>query len=104
MANSAEGYLIDSFQFKIPPGASYDTDRRTVSYFAAGGIICTSSSGTKVIRINITGDSWLDPSTVRLNYTLVNNESAALCTLRTRGGPWAFLRRARCLIGGGSCG
>ena len=33
MANTADDLLIDSFQFKIPPGASYVTDRRTVSYF-----------------------------------------------------------------------
>ena len=50
MANSAEDYLIESFQFKIPPGASYVTDRRTVSYFTAGSNIYTSNGGTTVIR------------------------------------------------------
>ena len=60
MANSAEDYLIDSLQLKIHPGASYVTDRRTVSYFTAGSNIYTSNGGAKVIRINLTGDGSLD--------------------------------------------
>ncbi len=98
--NSAEDLLIDSFQFKVPPGASYVTDRRSVSYFTAGSNIYQSGSGTKIIRINITGDGWLDPSTVRLHYTLVNNSSVTNARLRTIGGPWSFFRRMRCLCGG----
>ena len=72
MANSAEDYRTSSLEFKIPPGASYVTDRRAVSDFTAGSNIYTSNSGTKVIRINLTSESgWLDPGTVRLHYTLV---------------------------------
>ena len=100
MANTAEDLLIDSFQFKIPPGASYVTDRRTISYFTAGSNIYQSGSGTKIIRINLTGDGWLDPSSIRLHYTLVNNSSTMGHMLRTIGGPWSFFRRVRCLIGG----
>ena len=100
MANSAEDYLIESFQFKIPPGASYVTDRRTVSYFTAGSNIYTSNGGTKVIRINLTGGGWLDPGSIRLHYTLVNTSTNATSNLRTIGGPWSFFRRVRCLIGG----
>ena len=100
MANTAEDLLIDSFQFKIPPGASYVTDRRTISYFTAGSNIYQSGSGTKIIRINLTGDGWLDPSSIRLHYTLVNNDTGAGKFLRTVGGPWSFFRRVRCLIGG----
>ena len=100
MANTAEDLLIDSFQFKIPPGASYVTDRRTISYFTAGSNIYQSGSGTKIIRINLTGDGWLDPSSIRLHYTLVNNNSTTGHMLRTIGGPWSFFRRVRCLIGG----
>jgi hypothetical protein len=51
LANSTEDYLIDSFQFKIPPGASYVTDRRSVSFFCAGSSIYQSTSGAKVIRL-----------------------------------------------------
>ena len=71
MANSAEDYLIESFQLKIPPGASYVTDRRTVSYFTAGSNNYTSNG----VRINLTGDGWLDPGSIRLHYTLVNTST-----------------------------
>ena len=101
MANSAEDYLIGSFQFKIPPGASYVTDRRTVSYFTASSSVYTPNSGTKVFRINLTSESgWLDPGTARLHYTLANTDQTPTNNLRTIGGPWSFFRRVRCLAGG----
>jgi hypothetical protein len=83
MANTAEDLLIDSFQFKIPPGTSYVTYRMTISYFTAGSNVYQSGSGTKIIRINLTGDGWLDPSSIRLHYTLVNNDSTTGKFLRT---------------------
>ena len=95
IANSAEDLLIDSFQFKIPPGASYVTDRRSVSFFTAGSNIYQSGSGTRVIRLNITGDGWLDPSTIRLHYTLVNNDATAAKRLRPISGPWSFFQESQ---------
>jgi hypothetical protein len=100
MANSVEDYLIDGLSFKLNPGASYVSDRRSVSYFPAGSNIYQSGSGARVIRMNLTGEGWLDPSTVRLTYTLVNNESTEAKYLRVISGPWGFFRRARCLVGG----
>ena len=100
MASSVEDYLIEGLSFKLNPGASYVTDRRSVSYFTAGSNIYQSGSGARVIRINLTGEGWLDPSTVRLSYTLVNNDGVANHVLRPLSGPWCFFRRARCLVGG----
>ena len=99
-ANSIEDYLIDGLSFKLQPGASYVTDRRSVSYFTAGSNIYQSGSGARVIRINLTGDGWLDPSTIRMLFTLRNNDNDAAKVLRTIGGPWSFFRRVRCLCGG----
>ena len=90
MANSVEDYLIESFQFKLLPGASSVTDKRTVSYFTAGSNIYTSNGGAKIIRIRLTGDGWLDPGSIRLHYTLVNSSLNATSNLRTIGGPWSF--------------
>ena len=100
MANSVEDYLIEGLSFKLSPGASYVTDRRSVSFFTAGSNIYQSGSGARVIRINLTGDGWLDPSTVRMVYTLVNNDSTETKILRPLSGAWSFFRRARCLVGG----
>jgi hypothetical protein len=100
MANSVEDYLIEGLSFKLSPGASYVTDRRSVSYFTAGSNVYQSGSGARVIRINLTGDGWLDPSTVRLVYTLVNSDAEVTHTLKPLSGGWSFFRRARCLVGG----
>ena len=100
MANSVEDYLIDGLSFKLQPGASYVSDRRSVNFFAAGSNVYTSSSGARVIRINLTGDGWLDPQTVRVSYTLVNNDAAQNHVLRPITGGWGFFRRARSLVGG----
>ena len=100
VVSSVEDYLVDGLSFKLNPGASYVTDRRSVSYFTAGSNIYTSTSGAKVARINLTSDGWLDPSTVRLSYTLTNMDGSATHILRPLTGPWGFIRRARCLVGG----
>ena len=100
MANSVEDYLIEGLSFKLSPGASYVTDRRSVSYFVAGSNAYQSGSGARVIRINLTGEGWLDPSTVRLVYTLVNTDGTEAKLLRPLSGAWSFFRRARCLVGG----
>ena len=86
MANTTEDLLIDSFQFKIPPGASYVTNRRTISCVTSGSNIYQSGSGNKTIRISLTGDGWIDPSSIRVHYTLVNNDATACKFLRTVGG------------------
>ena len=100
MIASAEDYLIDSVSFKLPNTASYVIDRRSVSYWTVGANEYSSETGSKVARINLTGDGWLDPSTVRLLYTLENTDGTATKMLRPITGPWGFIRRARCMVGG----
>ena len=93
---SAKDYLIDGLSFQLAPGASYITRRRSVSFFPQGGN-SYSSTGVKVIKINFNGSDWLDPSTTRLQFTLVNDD--AVKGLRPIGGPHSFFRRVRVLVG-----
>ena len=104
IAQSAEDHLIDALSFKLRPGASYITNRRSVTYFPQGGNDY-SPNGVRVIRLMLTGDSWLDPSTIRLMFDLNNTAVAGTNPvtnpmLRTIGGPWSFFRRLRILCGG----
>ena len=99
MANSVEDYLIDGLSFKMKGGASYITDRRSVTYHPAGSNIYRPDGGTKLIKINITGDQWLDPSTCRVMFDF-RNMGGEPQELRTLGGPWSFFRRMRCLCNG----
>jgi hypothetical protein len=66
-AQSVEDNLIECVSFKLRPGASYVTDRRYVAYFPQG-FNFYSPEGTQVIKVLLTGDQWLDPSTVQLQF------------------------------------
>ncbi len=99
MANGVEDKIIDGLFFKMQPGASYVVDRRSVTYHPQGSNIYKSTAGTKLIRIQLTGDNWLDPSTLRVQVN-VSNDEATLKNLYVLGGPWCFFRRIRLLCAG----
>ena len=99
IANGIEDKLIDGLSFKLHPGASYVTDRRSVTYHPQGSNIYKPSAGTKLIRILLTGDNWLDPSTLRVQFT-INNDETVTKNLYVLGGPHCFFRRMRILCSG----
>ena len=82
MANGIEDKLVDGLSFKLNPGASYVTDRRSVTYHPQGSNIYKPLAGTKLIRILLTGDNWLDPSTLRVMFTLSNDKTDTTKKLR----------------------
>ena len=71
-AQSIDDALIGGLSYKLKPGASYATNRRSVSYFASGGN-SYSPNGVKVMKFNLAGDQWLDPSTFRVAFQLNNH-------------------------------
>ena len=68
-AQSIDDSLITGLSYKLKAGASYVTNRRSVSYFASGGNTY-SPNGVKVMKFNLAGDQWLDPSTFRVAFQL----------------------------------
>ena len=100
-ANSVEDKLIDGLSFKMQPGASYVIERKSVTYHPQGSNIYEPIAGTKLIRILLTGDNWLDASTLRVMFSLKNNAPAGTDRwLRVMSGPWSFFRRMRILAAG----
>ena len=100
LSNSVEDRLVDGLSFQLKPGASYVTERKSVTYHPQGSNIY-STSGTKLIKLLLTGDQWLDPSTFRIMFDLQNNETlASNKLLRPLGGPHTFIRRMRILANG----
>ena len=89
IANSIEDKLVDSLQFKLKEGASYINDR-SVTFYPQGSNIYKPTSGTKVIKIMLTGNSWLDPSTFRVMFDVRNNDPDVTHELRPIGGPCFF--------------
>ena len=91
MANAIEDRLIEGLSFKLKPGASHVTDRRSVTFHPQGSNVYKPDSGIKLTRILLTGDSWLDPSTTRVMFNINNKSNDPDRELRLISGPWAFL-------------
>ena len=92
VTSAVEDVLLDDLSFTLKPGASYLLSKTQTRFHPAGSDTYSSSSGTKVIRINLTADatSWMNPASCRLQFDLVNLNSSLPLRLMT--GPWgAFL-------------
>ena len=102
LTNSAEEVLIDSLSFKLPSSGQYIQDRRSCTFHTEGSNSYSASSGTKVIRFRLAGDgSWMDPSTFRIMFDVVNNDTdPATKKLRPIGKAHGFFRRLRISIRG----
>ena len=100
VANGVEQKLVDALSFRLSPGASYVVNRRSCTFHPQGSNVYTSTSGTRLIRIALTGDDWLDPSTLRVSFDLVNNDPGAAKELRVLGGPHTFFQRGRLMCQG----
>ena len=86
IANSVEDKLIEGLSFKSKAGASYITERKSVTFHPQGSNIY-STNGTKLIKILLTGDQFVDPSTFRVAFDVVNMETTPDKKLRVLGGP-----------------
>ena len=101
VANGVEDKLVDGLSFKLAPGASYVQDRRSVTFHPQGSNIYSPVQGTRLIKFQLPGDNWMDPSTCRIAFDLKNTDDtkAPVTTpptyidkrLRPLGGPHAFL-------------
>jgi len=103
MTNSAEDYLIDGLSFKLPPGASYVTDRKSSTFYSICSSVYTPTGGVKMLKFQLNGDdgNWLDPSSVVIQFELVNTTAAGAGTvLRPIGQPHLFFKRLRVIAGG----
>ena len=100
ISNAAEEVLIDSLSFKLPSSGNYITDRRSCTFHTEGSNSYSATQGTKVIRFRLAGDGWLDPSTFRIAFDVVNDDTAAGKALRPIGRAHAFFRRLRIAVRG----
>ena len=97
-AQSTQDYLIDGLSYKMAAGASYVTNRRSISFYSSGSDTYSPSSGVKVIKLKMNGTDWLDPSTVKVQFDITNNHASE--TLTFLSGGHAFFRRMRVLCQG----
>ncbi len=65
---AVEGQLFDGLPFRLPAGANYSTDRKSVSFFPRGGND-SQPSGGKVITFVLTGKGQLDQTHQPLSFS-----------------------------------
>ena len=96
-----EDILIDNLSFKLNKGSSYITDRRSVSFFPTTSNVYKPSSGARVIKFTLNGEdnSWLDPQSVRICFTLNNKDGTYFRKIRPLSSPYSFFRRMRIIAG-----
>ena len=95
IASSVEDVLIPGLSYKLKNGSSYIQERKSSTYHPAGSNIY-STNGTKLIKISLTGDHFLDPSTFRIMFDLVNMDSTEAKELRPLGGPMVIFHKNAC--------
>ena len=98
---SPEDILIDNLSFKLNKGSSYITDRRSVSFFPTTSNVYKPSSWARVIKFTLNGEdnSWLDPQSVRICFTLNNKDGTNFRKIRPLSSPYSFFRRMRIIAG-----
>ena len=97
ITNSAEDYLLDGLSFKLKPGASYVTDRKSATFWSIGSTVYNPVGGVKLIKFQLNGDdgNWLDPSSVVFQFELVNIApfvNSTTSVLRPVGQPHLFFK------------
>ena len=89
---TVEDNLLDSLSFQLGSSSKYITERKSVSFYAAGSNIYSPKNGTTLLKFNLTdNNAWLDPSTLRVQFKLNNPLALKLKLLNSN--PANFIRR-----------
>ena len=100
----SEEQLLKSLQFGLgdKPSSNYITSRRMTQFYPSGASTFTSN-GVRVVRITVSGEGWLDPSTILLQFQLQNHDAnhplGTFTRLGKYGTPAVFFDRVRVLSG-----
>ena len=86
---AVEDHLIDGLSYKMQPGSSYVVERKNTTCWASGNVFGNNS--VKVMRLQLTGDTWLDPTTIQIAFDVLNNDTTAGHDLKPLGQPFLFL-------------
>ena len=82
---NTEYLLVDSLSFNLPGSGQYVVDRRSCTFHTEGSNSYSASNGTRVLEFRMNGEGWLDPSTVRLMFDVMNTDPDDTKTLRPIG-------------------
>ena len=96
---AAPSKLVDALRYDLKSTAPYILSRRSATMYPQGASVL-SPTGVNMARITLGGqDLWIDPATIRVQFTIVNN-SATLALIPISYLPNCLFQRVRVMIGG----
>ena len=98
----SEDTLLKSLSFDLKPSANYITNRRMTSFYPTGSS-SFSPGGVRVCRIVLSGDGWVDLSSLLMQFTLANSDpdrTVMPISFADGGSPGQFFDRVRVLAAG----
>ena len=103
---STEDQLVPGLSYKLPSAANYIHSRTSVTQWPLGGNQ-HSPNGVRLMRFHLSdgmsggggGGSFLDPSTLRLAYTIKNLDNSNPMKMQANS-PVIFFQRMRILLNG----
>ena len=97
LTGASSDKLLDGLKFTPPDSTSnYVLENRPVNYFPESGITFGALS-SKVIRFRLADQGFLESSSLRLRFTIINQNAANLTPIAT---PLSMFRRARLFASG----
>ena len=93
-----EAPIHPSLMFELPAPSSAVVDRKQHVRFYPSSASSLSLTGTKTVRIRIGGKDFIDPSSVRLQYTIQADDGTK--TLHPLTGPWGAWSQVYCRSNG----
>ena len=97
--SGGEDSLLSSLSFDLPPSSSYVTSKKYSSFYPSGASTY-SPNGVRVMRVNLVGEGWLDPDSLRITGKLYNGGATVL---QLADGPHSLVQRAKLSIAGVVC-
>jgi hypothetical protein len=98
IASGGEAPINPALAYELPLPSTVVVDRQQHVRAYPSSASSLSSTGTKTVRIRIGGEGFVDPSSMRVQYTITNGASDKY--LRPLTGPWALWQQAYCRSGG----
>ncbi len=84
-----EASIHPSLMYELPAPSTAITDRKQQVRAYPSSASSLSASGTKTVRIRIGSEDFVDPSSIRLQYTITNNAGTGNW-VRPLTGPWGL--------------
>ena len=98
IATSGEAPLLDSLDFSLPPSSTAVVDRRQHVKAYPTSASTLTPTGTRTFRIRLGGDDFIDPASIRLQYTVRNLDGTNAMAPLT--GPWGMWSQVYLRSGG----